>query len=445
MCFLFFYKFTFSQKVEMHWPHFADKTYDFIIFQGGASVTVQKGKIPKDGKFTLIVPKDYAPYTGMCRWLITDSKEGGGLDMSIPGHDFSISCKEAIPNRENIIFKGYDAVNELNRLSNLQSQIIEKHSLMVKALSMYSREHNLYKGFEQERIGLEKAYEDFHKNLKSNPNHGARFLPIANMANGIALKLFANEEEKYKEIARFFAYDLDINSFYTSGHWDGIISSWAQLHLHVIKDDKILYNQFEALSNRIENKKLYTELTGKLTYYMKSYGMDKQIDVIAPIVVNSRKVTEYLGSMEVYIKAFSGAQGADLIITEHAGKYEDHNHKTSILKSSEFASGSYTQTLLVFYQSGCGPCEELLQQLPQKYQELKERGIRIITISSDESEQVFNVLSSQHPWPDKYCDFQGKEGVNFKNYAVTGTPTLILLDKQGKIVKTMATLSEMFQ
>ncbi|WP_170254631.1 hypothetical protein [Phaeodactylibacter luteus] len=35
--------------------------------------------------------------------------------------------------------------------------------------------------------------------------------------------------------------------------------------------------------------------------------------------------------------------------------------------------------------------------------------------------------------PDKQCDEQGMNGPNFTAYGVTGTPTMFLLDAQGRI------------
>lgn len=147
--------------------------------------------------------------------------------------------------------------------------------------------------------------------------------------------------------------------------------------------------------------------------------------------------------MDVYVKAMIGTQAPNLEITTHIGNVADHNHKTTVLKSDELAFGAYKKTVLIFYQSGCGPCEELMQQLPQHYLSLKEKGFRIITISADEGEQVYKNASKDYPWEDKFCDFEGKNGVNFKNYAVTGTPTLFVLNKAGKIEAKMASLNEL--
>jgi thioredoxin-related protein len=105
--------------------------------------------------------------------------------------------------------------------------------------------------------------------------------------------------------------------------------------------------------------------------------------------------------------------------------------------------GKYT--LLVFYQSGCGPCEDLMAGLKTNYKELVVQGLEIVTVSSDLSEDVFKNAAAQLPWEDKYCDLQGMAGVNFKNYAVLGTPTIYLIDKKGFVVQKMATVSDVLE
>ena len=76
---------------------------------------------------------------------------------------------------------------------------------------------------------------------------------------------------------------------------------------------------------------------------------------------------------------------------------------------------------------------------------MKNKGYRIITISADENEQIFKNASNTYPWADKYCDFEGKKGVNFKNYAVLGTPTIYVIDKTGKIEAKLASMKEILE
>jgi thiol-disulfide isomerase/thioredoxin len=134
-------------------------------------------------------------------------------------------------------------------------------------------------------------------------------------------------------------------------------------------------------------------------------------------------------------------QAPDLVLTAHDKEGKQIQNPITI-SSKDFSKEGYTKTVLVFYQSGCGPCEELMGQLPQYYDKLKSNGIRVISFAADENEQQFNSTATSFPWKDKYCDFKGIKGVNFKNYAVVGTPTIYILDKNGKIEAKLASMSE---
>ena len=427
-----------AQSISMEFPAFAGQTYDFVIFQGSKSATVIQDTIPSDGKFVLTVPKQYAPYTGMSRWLITNSEFGGGLDMAIPGHDFAISCLSAQPNEENIIYTGFDAVNELNRLYGLQQSIMDKFETMSRATQLYDKNHPLYATFQEEKRLQAKAYENFQQDLKNNSNYNARFLPIVNLIQGIPHRLTDDYNEKALLFNEYITQKVSFDDLYVSGHWDGIIQSWVMLQTNVVDDKNKFAEDFKTISDRIKNKNHYTDFTGKITFYLTQYGKDDYIDAIANTVLESGKVNEYAGSMQVYLKARVGKQAPDLEITEHLGKFEDHIHQTRVLKSKDLAKGKGHRTLLVFYQSGCGPCEETMQGLIGNYAYLASKKMKIVSISSDTDEQVFKNTSTQFPWKDSYCDFKGIQGVTFKNYAVSGTPTLFVLDSKGTIITKLS-------
>jgi thiol-disulfide isomerase/thioredoxin len=423
-----------AQRIRMEFPAFAGKTYDFVIFQGSKAEKVQQDTIPKDGRFVLTIPDKYAPYTGMCRWLLTNSETGGGIDMAIPGHDFAISCLSDKPDNTNITYTGFDAVNELNRLHGEQQKIIDRFETMSKAARLYDKAHPLYATFQKEKAAQAQAYEDFQAALKKNPNYNARFLPIVNLMQGHAHKLTDDEAEKGRLFNEYFTQYLNIQDLYVSGHWEGIIQSWVVYQVNVVRDKTKFAQDFALLNEKLKNPAQYTDFVGKMTFYLTQYGKDDFINAIAPVVIGSGKVMSYEGkTMQVYVKAMVGTKAPDLIITEHIGKVEEHNHKTTVIKSSELAQGAFSQTLLLFYQSGCGPCQDLLAQLPGNWAYLNQKGIDIVALSADDNQQVFENTARDFPWKRSYCDREGKNGVNFRNYAVAGTPTLYLIDKQGII------------
>lgn len=432
----------FSQTITMEFPAFAGKTYDFVIFQGSNQETVQQDTIPANGKFTLKIPQRLAPYTGMCRWLITGSEQGGGLDMAIPGFDFSVTCLSNTPNNDNIIYKGFDAVNELNRLNTAQQVIIDKFETMSKATQLYDKTHPLYAAFGQEQAEQAKAYEVFQEELKKNLNYNARFLPIVSLTKGIPHRLTDDYQQKAQLFNEYITQKVSFEDLYVSGHWQGIIQSWVQLQTNVINDKAQFSAAYQLISDRITNPIQYTDFISKVTYYLTQYGKDDYIASIAKTVLASGKVLGYVGVMEVYLKQMVGLKAPDLEIITHVGKIEEHNHSNKKLATDALDS---KYSLLVFYKSGCGPCEATMQGLQGNYKDLAAKGIRIITLSADTDENVFKNTAAAYPWKDKYCNFDGTSGSNFKNYAVIGTPTMFILDSKGIIIEKIASMEQLLE
>jgi thiol-disulfide isomerase/thioredoxin len=438
--FLFIAINSFSQSISMDFPAFAGKTYDFIIFQGSKQETVQQDTIPANGKFTLTIPKQYAPYTGMCRWLITGTAQGGGLDMAIPGYDFSVTCLSDTPDTNNIVYTGFNAVNELNSLNTQQQQIIEKFAVVSKASVLYAENKKLYTIFNKEKIKQKEAFENFNKQLKSNPSFNARFLPIVNLIKGIPPHLTANEAEKAAVYNQFITKDLNFNDLYVSGHWTAIIRDWVGYQSNMVQDTAQFVKDFKLISDRITNPTQYTDFVGKLTYYLTTYGKDNYVAAIANAVVGSGKVNAYAGSLQVYIKATMGKQAPDIVIKENVGSEKEVNLVNTLLKTDAFES---KYTLLLFYQSDCGPCKQTIAALKEHYSNLVGKSIKIVALSADTDPQVFKDNAAAFPWKDTYCNLEGFNGVNFKNYAVTGTPTMFVLDSKGILLKKIATIEQL--
>ncbi|MEF9478790.1 hypothetical protein OWR28_14700 [Chryseobacterium sp. 1B4] len=134
----------------------------FILFQG-KDTNVQKGTIPSDGRFTLEVPKELSPYRGMSRWLLTDTQEGGGLDMIIPGHDFSVECASAVPDNKNIIYKNNNENSLLESQFREQKSIVDQFLAMAMVTKVYPNSSKNYSLYQQELSLQKERYSLFQK------------------------------------------------------------------------------------------------------------------------------------------------------------------------------------------------------------------------------------------------------------------------------------------
>lgn len=269
-----------AQTIEMYFPHFAGKTYDFIIFQGSQTLTVLTDTIPKDGKFSLTIPREYEPYKGMSRWLITGTKEGGGLDMYIPGNDFSVSCKESMPSKKTIIYTNNTGNNDLNTLYQKQETIFQRYNAMLWAIKAFDKTDKNYSVFKHELREQQNEYRVFQNALKTKYDYPGQFIQIVNITRGKGNELLEKENDRAKNITNYIANELDWQALYTSGHWSSIISSWVSIHTQVLKDQKKFTIEYRKINSRIKSPDLKIDLSEKVRYYLTQQKQDAYLKII---------------------------------------------------------------------------------------------------------------------------------------------------------------------
>lgn len=119
-------------------------------------------------------------------------------------------------------------------------------------------------------------------------------------------------------------------------------------------------------------------------------------------------------------------------------KYQDielKNTEGKIVKLSEYIpEGKYV--MLEFWASWCGPCRGEIPHLRHIDKEYKDKGFEIISISIDENDTDWKkALKEEKMTWTQLCDPKGFEGPVAKVYNITGVPTCIILDKEGRIFK----------
>jgi hypothetical protein len=422
---------SFSQTINLEFPYFEGQTYDFTIFQGDKRITLKSDTIPQGGKVQLTIPENYKDYKGMAQWYLTNSATGGGLDLIINNENFSVSCQDSIPTAESIVYKNTTENISDKATYKKQQALFEKHDAMLATKRAYDNKSKLYEMASKEYDSILLQYEAYTKALNQSPLYAAKFRQIVNLTMGIGSKIIINEKEKANNINDFMVNELDYEVLYTSNHWGGIISNWVQLQIKAIKDDAKMVTDATTILNRIKDNKVYTDYVINITKELTKAGKDNALFALIEPVKNSKRLLNYDGVLNIYKQDLSG-KAPDLIIKNSNG--------TTTIKTVALNS---KHTLLLFYKSGCGPCETTIEGLKTNYAALSAKGLKIIALSSDTDANEFKTTSATFPWKDTYCDLDGTNGVNFKNYAVIGTPTMYLLDSKGTIIKKLATVEEL--
>ena len=264
-----------------------------------------------------------------------------------------------------------------------------------------------YLSLAQEQKELERKYAAHQIEISQSPLYAARLVEILNCLTGTGNSLNQSQETVRASQQKFIAEKLDFNDLYTSGFWKLMMDFWYELNM---ESDTSLLSDSRKMLDRVSEIPVRRELTQSLIRLFSQYGKDYLLAELG---------TEYL------TMPLNGQLAPEI-----------HTGETSFLPKN---------SLLIFYETGCGNCHNELEELKNKYSLLTGNQIRVISISADISEEVFEYTSSGFPWEDKVCDFEGFDSINFRNYGIVGTPTFILIDQDGIVRGRYAQLKELLK
>lgn len=408
------------QIIKLYFPHFSDHNYEWKIIQGQDSVTVSLGKIPEDGRVTLIMPETYQHYRGMTRWML---KKGGGLDMIFTGKDFSVECLSPQPSKDNIIYKNNPDNNYLSAQGQHQHEILNKLGAVNHLLQAYSPDDSIHKIGLKEQNSLHLQFEQIQAERSNSALYAARFGEIVDFTRGVANKIYANQADHKQYFNDFVTDSLNFEDLYTSGHWQQVIHNWLMMNIQSEDGEEAFIKRLSVILKRMNQDLILGAFAQTAVPFSVQKGKDGLLPVIQThlnqhpeaIMNVSDKTRQMLSSFQIMI----GQKAPDLIfkapVLTQKGKIDtDIVLKTAILNSD--------YTIILFYSGSCQLCEDALITLANRYKWLNKRNIRVIAVSGDETEEGFKKKQAYHQWQDNYCDFRGIEGVNFSNYAVMVPP-----------------------
>ncbi|MDR2005361.1 MAG: thioredoxin family protein [Prevotella sp.] len=400
----------YSQNVNLDFPYFAEQEWYWTIFCGGKQDTIVTGRLDQAGKTRLSLPEKYKNYRGLTQWLLT---EGGGLTMIFAGgENFSVSCTEAQPSEDNIIYKNTSENTYLNSRHKRQQKIFGKIEAMQMATSAYKDDADLLPVFNTELQKQQRAYELLQSETVSNPLYAARFAQIVDLTRGLPQRLSSDQSENERQMKDFIMNQMDIEVLYTSGHWDNVWDQWLSWYT-CDKDNHLpqLISDAKHLLARTQSDEVYAALAGQIVSACEKQNWHDQEIELAFHLLNEDRIRQPSGKIEslyTLLRIRKGAKAPALI--------------QGILPKKK--------TILAFYDSGCGNCTVQLSKLAEKYPELKKKGYEIVSISADNDKSMFETYATKLPWKDKYCDFEGFAGKDFRNYGIIGTPTFYVLDAE---------------
>jgi peroxiredoxin len=325
----------------------------------------------------------------------------------------------------------------LNRWFDHVVEYKQKININQELSKLYKPKDLFLKKLASEKQMVEKQLQKLIDTINQSSLFAAKYMQFKIAQEEKLAKVWESNEQR--TIAKNYFTQIDFDALYGSSMWFAIINSCMEAYVKESPFHETFGADVVENLKRIKNQQVYEDLIDAATSVTQKFAWNKDEETIVDFIVNDKRIVNPNGKLLKIMQSYHVSLGKKAPAIE-LSSLEGNKPTNTILKTDQLNS---KYSLLVFYQSGCGHCETAIAGLKSNYQDIVSKGIKIITLSADIEQETYQTTADSFPWKDKFCDFKGTSGINFKNYAVMGTPTMFLLDNKGIIIEKIATVEQL--
>jgi peroxiredoxin len=186
-----------------------------------------------------------------------------------------------------------------------------------------------------------------------------------------------------------------------------------------------------------KNEKVYNDLTKYLFQYFEKYSLFNASEYIALKALSQKEValnSALVNKLESYRKMKVGNIAPNFELVGEVFK------NGSAMKASIHLSDIKTKyKLVIFGGSWCNQCRAEMIQLLPRYNKWKTKGVEVVFVSLDTDKNEFENFTAPFPFYSA-CDYKKWDTQAAKDYYVSSSPTIFLLDSDNKIILRPATI-----
>ncbi|MBV5281083.1 MAG: TlpA family protein disulfide reductase [Paludibacter sp.] len=378
--------------------------------------------------------------------MVTLVIDRSGMQFIAGEPDIMLICTGTPMSKQNTKITGSPENDFLYRVFDSKSKLLRKRAWIEAGLQQYddanSQLHQLLAVEKQQALN---DYKSIEEEERDSPFFAASFL----RHNEFLERLFMAENKQDAllsvEVQKELEEKVDFNTLYSCAElWSSIPNYYLSMFNKIDKADK--RDAFAASACKILDRLQEPYYSALLSSFITETERFSWLGAGETIVKHALKTRPWLKDATTVspqvkrilsmVTVTERSEAPVLELTTFDGK------GVVQLSPKQMKPWGKNGTLLIFYDSSCEFCTRELKQIRIHYTALQQKGIRVISIAADTDRKSFETLANEFPWSDKLFDGKGLLSENYKNYAVLGTPTLFMIDKEGKIAGRYATFEE---
>ena len=332
-----------------------------------------------------------------------------------------------------------------------------EHSKREQALSAWVYLKNLYGSdtfFKNQAISklaitkeidrLNKVDNDFLKILPPN-SFMNWYLPIRKLIGDVEVVANTRPQEIPLTIKAFRNINYAHPQLYTSGLFSELLESQFWLIQNSGLEQNLLVKEMNTsvdfiLASVSKNENLYNEFINYLFKNFEKYNLFDASAHLALKALNQKEVilnNSLAFKLESYRKMKVGNTAPEIEFKQDV--YVNRQLVNNIKRLSDIKA---KYKLVVFGGSWCPQCKAETMQLIMRYNKWKAKDVAVVMVSLDTDKKALQEFVSDFPYT-LVCDYKKWETQAAKDYYVSSSPTIFLLDSNNKIILRPPTVASL--
>ena len=327
-------------------------------------------------------------------------------------------------------------------------QYAQAHGKREQALSAWGYLKNLYEldtlfkneyasklSITKEIDHLNKSDNDFLKTLPSN-SFMYWYLPVRKLISDVQAVVSTRPQEIPATTKAFRNINYAHPQLYSSGLLSDLLESQFWLIENSGLERTMMVKEMNTsvdfiLASVGKNEKLYNEWTNYLFQYFEKHSLFTSSEYIALKALNQQEMKlsmALVNRLETYRKIKIGSIAPKI---EFKGDVYVNRQLVNNINSLSDIKSKYK--IVIFGGSWCSSCRsEVIQVIPH-YENWKKQGIEVVIVSLDTDKKAFEEFATEFPFIFT-CDYKKWETQAAKDFYVSSSPTIFLLDSTNKII-----------